>query len=135
MAKKFQEDKWEKMVIVSAYRSYQYQKWIKLRWCPDNLCAKAWYSEHQSWLAVDFWEASTNYKWKNNNRLKNYYEWLKNNASDFGFHNTYQKWLDIDWYEIEPWHWRYLWVELAKYLENENITFAEYYKKNLSWKD
>lgn len=135
MAKKFLEDTWEKMVVVSAYRSYQYQKWIKLWWCSDNLCAKAWYSEHQSWLAVDLWDASTNYKWMNNKKLKGYYEWLKNNAKNYGFHNTYRKWLEIDWYEIEPWHWRYLWIELAKYLDEKDLTFAEYYKQNLLWKN
>ncbi len=129
MAKQFYNDFWEKMVVVSAYRSYEYQKWIKDNWCPDNLCAKAWYSEHQSGLAVDLWEASTNAEWKNNQKLTSYYDWLSKNAYKYGFHNTYQKWLEIDWYEIEPWHWRYLWVEFATYLKENNITIAEYYNK------
>ncbi len=127
MASHFYRDFWEKMVVVSAYRSYNYQKGIKDRWCPDNLCAKAWYSEHQSWLAVDFWEASTKYDWDNNEKLQKYYTWLSKNAHKYGFHNTYQKGLDIDWYEIEPWHWRYLWQELATYLKTSDLTFAEFY--------
>jgi D-alanyl-D-alanine carboxypeptidase len=59
--------------------------------------------------------------------LKKYYKWLDENAYKYGFHNTYQKWLEIDWYEIEPWHWRYMWVELATYLKDNNLTIAEFY--------
>jgi LAS superfamily LD-carboxypeptidase LdcB len=55
---------------------------------------------------------------------------MKENAYRYGFHNTYQKWVKVDWYEIEPWHWRYLWISLAKKLYDENITFAEYYKNS-----
>jgi LAS superfamily LD-carboxypeptidase LdcB len=35
----------------------------------------------------------------------------------------------VDWYEIEPWHWRYLWVELATYLKNKDLTIAEFYNE------
>lgn len=115
------------ITVISAYRSYAYQQWIKDRWCPDNLCAKAGYSEHQSWLAVDFWEASTETSWKNNRTLTSYFNWLKENAHKYWFHNTYQRWLKIDWYDIEPWHWRYLWVEFATYLKENNLTIAEFY--------
>jgi zinc D-Ala-D-Ala carboxypeptidase len=38
--------------------------------------------------------------------------------------------LDIDGYEIEPWHWRYLGVDLSTELKNKNITIAEYYNEN-----
>ena len=92
--------------VVSAYRSYNYQKWIKQRWCPDNLCAKAWFSEHQTGLAVDLWETTSEKQFKSNKNYLKYFEWLKENAHKFGFTNTYQKWLEIDTYEIEPWHWR-----------------------------
>ena len=118
-----------KLSIVSAYRSYEYQQWIKSRWCPDNLCAKAGFSEHQSGLAVDLFEASSNYSWKINPKLVKYYKWLDGNAYKYGFHNTYQKWLKIDWYEIEPWHWRYVWIDLAKNLIENNMTIAEFYNK------
>jgi len=48
MAEQFYEDTREKMVVVSSYRSYNYQAGIKARGCPDSLCAKAGHSEHQS---------------------------------------------------------------------------------------
>lgn len=131
--KAFYEEFWRKLLINSSYRSYAYQQGIKNRWCPDNLCAKAGYSEHQSWLWFDIFAIETYNYWKNNDRLWSYYVWLDEHAHKYGFHNTYQKWLDIDWYEIEPWHWRYLWVDLASYLSEKDITIAEFYyqqKKN-----
>ncbi len=129
MAKKYYNDTKKKIVVVSAYRSYLYQKGIKDRWCPDNLCAKAWYSEHQSWLAVDLFSASSNYTWKHNKKFLEIYSWLEKNAANFWFTNTYQKWLKVDTYEIEPWHWRYVWVDLAKYLQKNNLTFKEFFDK------
>ncbi len=117
----------KKLKIVSSYRSYYYQKGIKDNWCPDNLCAKAWYSEHQTWLVIDIFSASTLKEWQTNKDYIMYFDWFKNNAYKYWFHNTYQKWLKIDWYEIEPWHWRYLWLDLSIYLYENNITFAEYY--------
>lgn len=120
----------KKISVVSAYRSYKYQKWIKDRGCPDNLCAKAWYSEHQSWLAVDLWETTTQSQFMSKPHLAKYYNWLSKNAHNYGFHNTYTKWLEIDWYEIEPWHWRYLWVELATELKQRELSLAEYYNEN-----
>lgn len=130
LAEAFYNEFNKKLTVVSAYRSYAYQKWIKDRWCPDNLCAKAWYSEHQSGLAIDLFEATTNKEFLSKPNLKKYFDWLNENAYKYGFANTYQKWLEIDWYEIEPWHWRYMWVELATYLREKNITFAEYYFNN-----
>jgi len=121
----------KKLRVVSAYRSYIYQKGIKDRGCSDKFCAKAGFSEHQSWLAVDLWEASNKERFQNNEELKQYFEWLKNNWEKYWFTNTYQKWVKIDWYAIEPWHWRYIWVELASYLKKEKITFAEFYYKNI----
>ena len=129
MATNFMREFEKPIVVVSAYRSYNYQKGIKDRGCPDNLCAKAGYSEHQSGLAIDLWEATTNKQFLSNEKLKKYFNWLQSNAHLYGFHNTYQKGLEIDTYEIEPWHWRYMWIELATYLKEKDLTFAEYYKK------
>lgn len=119
----------ENIEIFSSYRSYLYQKGIKDRGCPDNLCAKAGYSEHQTGLAIDLWEASTEKQFLSNPKYKQYFDWLNKNAHKYGFHNTYQRWLDVDWYEVEPWHWRYLWIKLATYLKENNLTFAELYNK------
>ena len=126
----FYEEFNQKLDIISAYRSYEYQAWIKARWCSDYFCAKAWYSEHQSGLAIDFFEATDKKTFLSNNNYKKYYEWLKDNAHKYWFHNTYRRGRDIDWYEIEPWHWRFVWVEFASYLYEKNLTFAEFIKEN-----
>lgn len=125
----FNKSLWQKITIVSAYRSYEYQKWIKAWWCSDIFCAKPWYSEHQTWLAVDLWDASNNDIWKNSKKLTRYYKWLDSNAHKYWFTNTYQKWIEIDWYDIEPWHWRYIWVDIATYLKENNLTLAELYNR------
>lgn len=127
MSNDFYKYFWKKISVVSAYRSYEYQKWIKDRGCSDLFCAKAWYSEHQSGLALDFFEATSNEEFLSKKHLKQYYVWLKNNAHKYWFHNSYQNGREVDGYAIEPWHWRYLWVDFATYLHDNDQTFAEYY--------
>lgn len=129
LAKQFYETFWKKILVVSAYRSYEYQVWIKQRGCPDSLCAKPWYSEHQMGLAVDLWEATTKDEFLSKPVLKKYYDWLDKNAHLYGFHNSYQKWIEIDTYHEEPWHWRYVWADLASFLHAEDKTFSEYYQE------
>jgi len=127
MAEAFYQEFKVKVVVVSSYRSYAYQAGIKSRGCPDNLCAKAGYSEHQSGLTADLWSASTQGYWNSSEKLMKYYDWLSENAHVYGFHNSYQNGRGIDGYEIEPWHWRYLGVPFATYLKQKDITFAEHY--------
>ncbi len=115
--------------IVSWYRSYERQKEIEKSACENNLCAKAWHSEHQSWLAIDLWQALTIEEFKKHKEYNKYFEWMNKNAYKYWFINTYKKWKKIDWYSKEPWHWRYIWIELATYLQKNNLSFAEFYYK------
>lgn len=131
LSKSFYDTFWKKLEVVSAYRAYSYQKGIKDRGCPDIFCAKAGFSEHQSGLAVDFWEASTQSRFEKNEKLKTYFDWMKDNWYKYGFTNSYQNWAKIDWYSVEPWHWRYVWVELATYFKKDKMTFWEFYYKNI----
>lgn len=128
LAQSYFDEKGEKIVVVSTYRSYDYQAGIKARGCPDSLCAKAGHSEHQWGLAIDIWSASSLQQWEQDPKLQERYKWFADNAHRFGFHQSYQNGLKIDGYHKEPWHWRYLWIELASYLKRENITFAQWYK-------
>lgn len=128
LAKEFYAKFSKKLLIVSSFRSYTYQKWIKDWGCSDRFCAKPWFSEHQLWLAIDIFSASSKEIWYTNWEYTKYFDWFKKNAYLYWFHNTYQKWVKTDWYEIEPWHWRYLWVELATNLKENDMTFGEFYK-------
>lgn len=130
LSKDFYKEFSVRLKVVSAYRSYNYQVWIKQRWCSDMFCAKPGYSEHQSWLAVDFFETTSKDEFLAKKELKKYFDWLEKNAYKYWFHNSYKNWKEIDWYAIEPWHWRYLWVPFATELQQENITYAEYYLKH-----
>lgn len=131
LSKAFYNEFQVKLKIVSAYRSYNYQVGIKQRGCSDLFCAKPWYSEHQSGLAFDMFETTSKdeFLWKKN--LKEYFEWMEENAHVYGFHNSYQKGKEIDGYVIEPWHWRYLWVDFSTELQEKKMTYWEYYK--LHW--
>jgi len=120
-----------KLKIISWYRSFEEQKRIYDSWaCKDSLCSKPGFSEHQTGLAIDIFEAETPEKFLENPEQKKYFHWFEKNAHIYGFHNTYQKWIKIDWYDIEPWHWRFLWIELASYLKQQNMSFAEFYEES-----
>lgn len=127
LGKRFYEDFGTKLGVASAYRSYTYQKWIKDGGCSDSMCANPWYSEHQSGLAVDLFEASSENEFLKKSNLRNYYGWMQQNAYKYGFQNTYMKGPKIDGYMKEPWHWRYVGVWLATFLHNNQMSLAEYY--------
>lgn len=124
MWKEFFKKFWRKIEISSAYRSYNHQIMIEKNipnCIKNNLCAKAWFSEHQTWLAIDiFWIVKN----------ENHYKWLDENAYKFGFVQSYKKWDKIDWYQIEKWHWRFVGYDLAYELKEKNLTFTEYIYSN-----
>ena len=53
---------------------------------------------------------------------------MRAHAHEFGFTQSYQKGIDVDGYVVEPWHWRYVGVELAGYLWENKMTMSEYVK-------
>ena len=118
----------DKLVIVSAYRSYSYQVNIA-KGCSTTLCARPGFSEHQLGLTIDIFAATTAGKFLSKAEFKKYYERLMQNAHRYGWHNSYQKGVTIDTYQPEPRHRRYLWRELATELYDSQITFAEWYNQ------
>lgn len=143
-AKKITADAYEKMKadalknglileITSAYRSYQIQESLYnryksehgLTWA-DSYSARAGHSEHQTGLALDIVSNSSNF---DNFEQTNEYEWLKENAYKYGFILRYEENKEyITGYHYEPWHYRYVGVEIAKKITEEGITFEEYYE-------
>lgn len=119
-----------KLTINSARRSQAYQRKLSAS-CSTTRCAKPWTSEHEAWLALDLWVNGWNIKsWSGK-----YYQWLVDNAHLYGFHNSYQKWMDIDGKMIEPRHWRYVWVKLAEILHDREQTFTELFYQNIEQLD
>ena len=106
------------ILVNSGWRSFESQRDDFSQQCRDAyVCAYPGYSEHQSGLAVDF-----------GGMFGDQHAWMANNAHLYGFHQSYQKWFDIDHYHKEDWHWRYLGIELATQLYNEGETFTEWYE-------
>lgn len=127
MAKAYFETFSTKLVVISAYRSANYQQRLwDLGKCRDSLCAPPGYSEHQLWLAVDLFDATTEADFFKNPFYVKSVAWLKENAQFYGFTQSYQKGEWVDEYEIEPWHWRYVGKDMATRLKLLWWTYTEY---------
>ena len=118
------------IVINSAYRSYQdqieiaeyYKKWYGQGYV-DKYVAKPGFSEHQTGLAYDIGSRSVNV-FANSKE----YEWMKNNAYKYGFIERFTKrYENVTGFRMEPWHYRYVGKDIAKYIHDNNISFEEYY--------
>lgn len=118
-----------KLTINSARRSQWFQRQLSKN-CSNARCAKPWTSEHEAGLAVDLWVNGRSVGvWSGK-----YYQWLVDNAHLYGFHNSYQKWMEIDGKMVEPRHWRYVWVRLATILHDRWQTFTEFFYENIEEK-
>ena len=85
-------------------------------------------SEHQTGLAVDIVCKASNYENELIFEKTKEYEWLKENCYKYGFTLRYWKEKEhITGYKYEPWHYRYVGVELATYLMEHELTLEEYY--------
>ncbi|HLP86746.1 MAG TPA: CapA family protein [Candidatus Paceibacterota bacterium] len=120
----------------SAYRSYEYQKNLLANAIKSGKedasisIAKAGHSEHQLGTATDITGKSIGYS-SANSSFTNTVEakWLEKNAYKYGFVMSYP--LDkenITGYKYEPWHYRYVGVDVAKKIRDRKITITEYLK-------
>lgn len=124
-------------LINSCYRSYQDQEdtWNTYqKLYGDNYVlkyvAKPGFSEHQTGLGFDIASTTSNV-FVNSKESK----WLFDNAYKYGFIYRYPKGLEsITGYNYESWHYRYVGKKIATYIEENNITFDEYYIRFLDGK-
>ena len=124
------KDKNLTLIAVSGYRSYNYQKTLFNNYVKEKgyeyanmCCAKAGHSEHQTGLAVDIADSSLDY---DNFNLTKEFNWVKNNAYKYGFILRYPKdKIAITGYKYEPWHYRYVGIDLAKHLYENNLVLEE----------
>lgn len=118
-----------RMLVASGYRSYEHQNRIALA-RPDcvktGFCAKPGFSEHQSGLAIDIFETTTADDFYRNPQWKKAWQWLDANAHEYGWTQSYRKGRDIDGYEVEPWHWRYIGAPMASELKRCDLTFTQW---------
>jgi D-alanyl-D-alanine carboxypeptidase len=88
----------------------------------DRLNARGGHSEHNTGLAVDV--IINDYEVEKTKE----FEWYKDHAHEYGFIIRYPKGQEgITGYLYEPWHLRYLGVDLATKVYNSGLTYEAYY--------
>lgn len=117
----------------SAYRSYETQQKLYERYLVTNgkeyaeeLSARAGFSEHQAGLALDLGVPTGAVVGKFENTAE--FAWLEQNAHRFGFILRYPAGKEhLTGYHYEPWHYRYVGLEVAEYIHEHKLTLEEYY--------
>ena len=121
-----------KIKVTSGYRSYDSQKKIYegyLKKDPqefvDTYSSRPGFSDHQIGLSCDVWADNKTFEGFAATKES---AWLKENAYKYGFIMRYPFGKDyITGYMYESWHYRYVGLEAAKEIHDNNITFDEYY--------
>lgn len=120
--------------VNSAYRSFGTQAKIKTGFnfvygagTANTFSADQGYSEHQLGTTVDF--STPNSGGDLNFGETKAFSWLMDNAYRYGFILSYPK--DNGYYIYEPWHWRFVGVELATKMREEDKHFYEYPQRTL----
>ena len=120
----------------STYRSYSYQTGLYNNYAKqdgkekaDTYSARAGYSEHQTGLAVDVDNTKSSYTQFGSTKE---FGWMKENCYKYGFILRYTKETEfITGYINEPWHYRYVGKDIAKYIHDHPMTYEEYYVRFL----
>jgi len=119
--------------ITTAYRDYNFQSTLYNNYVnadgkelADTYSARPGYSEHQFGYSFDLTNA--NYADFEEFEYTKEYEWLQKNAYKYGFIMRYPKGKEyITGYQFESWHYRYVGIDIATYIHENNITYEEYY--------
>ncbi len=126
--------------IISGYRSYSAQAIARQKWAekePERvsiLSAPPGFSEHQLGTVVDFGSPELpeivgqediefhTYFYKTSEGL-----WLADNAHRYGFTLSYPfEATEVTGFFYEPWHYRYVGVEMATLLHDDDISLTEH---------
>lgn len=118
--------------VVSAYRSYFDQERIFLDWASSAgwelaslASARPGHSEHQLGTTVDLGLVNSNFLNFGDSPAAT---WVAQNAHLFGFELSYPKGKEaVTGYIYEPWHIRWVGVELATKLYQQGLTLEEYF--------
>ncbi|MEK5330996.1 MULTISPECIES: M15 family metallopeptidase [unclassified Lysinibacillus] len=123
------------LVAFSGYRSYEYQTTLYNNYvkrdgqaAADRYSARPGFSEHQTGLAFDIGEVGKDDLWLTEEFGETPAgQWLFNNAAQFGFILRFpQNKEDITGYMYESWHYRFVGVDIAKKIKEQNLTLEEY---------
>ncbi len=120
------------IVAMSTYRDYEYQEKLYNNYVrqdgkekADTYSSRPGFSEHQTGLAVDVFNNKEPYT---NFHNTNEFIWMKEHAKEYGFILRYPENKENETgYYYESWHYRYVGIETATYITNNNITLEEYF--------
>jgi len=123
--------------IYSGYRSHSLQSSLFSRWQRNNpngaeypAVAEPGHSEHQLGTTVDLKSGALPYGDDNPFGDSPEYPWMQENAHRYGFTQSYKEGAEqVTGYIAEPWHWRYVGVDLATEIKNKDITLTEYFNE------
>lgn len=129
--------------VLSAYRSYFDQAVAHQRWVVDDpthadqVSAQPGHSEHQLGTAVDFGSpempaltGSTTDPFSPLFAQTSEGQWLEEHAFEYGFTMTSPKDAEeLTGLSYEPWHYRYVGVDLASYLQVSGYFLSEFLLK------
>lgn len=115
--------------ISSGFRSYQTQHSIYNRYvsqdgkaAADRYSARPGHSEHQTGLAIDLNTITQSFAGTMAG------QWIEKHCHEYGFILRYpQEKEHITGYMYEPWHIRYVGVEIAGKIHDSGLTLEEYY--------
>ena len=113
----------------SGYRSYKYQvnlynNYVKRdgQEAADKYSARPGFSEHQTGLTTDINIINDSFE------KTPAFKWLQENAYKYGFILRFPKEKEyMTGYKYESWHYRYVGVDAALQMYDENLTLEEYY--------
>ena len=115
--------------VYSAFRSFEEQNALKGLYTvaygagtANQFSADQGYSEHQLGTTIDLITPGIGGTVEGFDGTEAY-QWLLNNAHKYGFVMSYPE--GNDSYIFEPWHWRFVGVELATYLHNNQKGFYD----------
>lgn len=121
--------------VISAYRSFQTQQNLNDSYTitygagtANEFSAEQGYSEHQLGTTVDFTTPALGANYINFDSTEAY-QWLQNNAHEYGFILSYPE--GNQYYQYEPWHWRFVGVELAEDLDDNNAHFYDWDQRRI----
>ncbi len=119
----------EQLMVLSGYRSFNEQSALKSQYkvtygagSANTFSADQGYSEHQLGTTVDFTTKELGATLSGFDRTSAY-QWLLKNAHTYGFILSYPE--NNEHYIFEPWHWRFVGRDLARYLVRRGVSFYE----------
>jgi LAS superfamily LD-carboxypeptidase LdcB len=123
------------LAVSSSFRREEIQAMLHTFWLQydyaDNIdkIAEARHSEHQLGTAVDLTGKSIGYNGTDNNfDLSVEGQWLALHAPEYGFVMSYPRGKkDMTGYDPEPWHFRYVGIDMARQITTRGIAPGEFF--------